>query len=243
MRYSRGQIIDAALQRVGNTTQSLIAQARIRLNRILQDLHQQWDWPFLWMSTPITIPPGQAWAYLPDDFVKPEDEQSLHRVTVGGQPARGVLQELNRRKFFEVAGNRAWDSDQGIAGILETSPSGPRVYCINYNSTPPFVRVWPPCDTAVVVRVRYKMLPPDCSLDDPNVYDNDIPTFPFDNLLVDLLFEWAQSYEVDPRRAESLQVNASLVERVRGVAFPDRSYPGNIPLDPLFFSTPWQGND
>lgn len=240
MRLTRGQVIDQALQRVGNTTQSLIATARIRLNRILQDLAMGWDWPFLWTSELITIPPGQAWFPLPDGFLKPEDEQSVHLVSIGGQPADGVLQELNRRKFYEVAGSRAWDSDSGTSSLTATPGTRPQFYSILYGATP-FARIWPPSGDSVVVRIRFKVLPDDVPVSDPQTYDNDVPTFPYDSLLVDLLFEWAMSYEVDPRRAEQLQVNESTVQRVRGVAFPDRSVPGTIPLDPLYFSTPTWG--
>jgi hypothetical protein len=104
--------------------------------------------------------------------------------------------------------------------------------------------VWPlPRDTCQAT-LRCKLLPPDfpITLNNAADYDADVPIFPWDNLLTDLLFEWAMSYEVDPRRGEQYQVNAETVNRTRGASFPEKSYPTQVQLDPTIFSRPWQGN-
>src|SRR5262245_4492538 len=96
MRVSRGEIISHALQRVGNTSSTVIQAARFRLNRILQDLQQGADWPFLWTSAPIQILANGV-IPLPTDFVKPEDTESLQLQTVGGQPFIDVVHEVDHR--------------------------------------------------------------------------------------------------------------------------------------------------
>ena len=230
MRMPRGQIIDNALQRVGNTTQSLIAQARHRLNRILQDLAQQWDWPHLWVSIDVTIQTNGALA-LPDNFLKPEDRQSLMLTTLAGQPRTQLVVEVDHITFWKTAGTSPLMGD--------TSNVAPVIWTIDYGTLTG--RCYPlPSGTAAGI-LRCKLLPLDFPVTPPEDYDADIPRFPYDSLLVDLLFEWAQSYEVDPRRAEQLQINEAAVMRVRGAAFPEQSFPSQIPLDPLFFSTPSWG--
>ena len=219
MRQSRGQIIDQALQRVGNTTASLVAQARIRLNRILQDLHQQWDWPHLWTTVPIEITPG-GFCALPLDFLKPEDRESLLITSVGGDAAGRVVLEVDHKTFWQRSG-----------ASVQTSASIPVLWTIEYARTfnVPSGRFWPRPQDSCTGILRCKLLPPDYPVTPESAYDNDIPPFPFDNLISDLLFEWAQSYEIDPRRGDQYQVNIQTVERVRGATFPDQSFPSQIP--------------
>jgi len=228
VRATRGDILDQALQRVGNTSVSLKNAARSRLNRILQELQQGWDWPWLWRLGPITIPMN-GFITLPDMFVKPEDDQSLLIETVGGSPNRGVVTEVDHRDFQQRS-----TSD---ANVYATRP---RIWTIDYSV--PIGRCWPlPQDTCAGT-FRYKILPPDMPTSDANAYDQDVPLFQWDFLLIDLMFEWAMSYEVDPRRGDQYGVNAESVNRARGGAFPERSYPAFVPLDPTIFSRPWRGN-
>jgi hypothetical protein len=223
MRSTRGSIIDQALQRVGNTTATLKQAARFRLNRILQDLHLGADWPFLWTIAPVDLMPAGT-ITLPDDFVKPEDTESLVIETAG---AWGVIHEVDHRTFY-------------ARDVTQTS-TRPLMWTIDY--TGPVGRLWPRPLERSSGSLRYKFLPPDMSLAEAAVYDADIPVFPWDTLLTDLLFEWAQMYEVDPRRGDQYQVNTNAIMQSRGASFPERSYPSQVPLDPLVFSKPWQGND
>ena len=229
MRLTRGQLIDQALQKVGNTTQSLIAQARIRLNRVLQDLAQQWDWPYLWVQLDVTVLPNGT-VVLPDSFLKPEDRQSLLITSVDGLPRTQIVAEVDHLTFAQSQ----------ASGSLIASADCPVIWTIDYGT--PVGRTHPRPDTTCQAVLRAKLLPDDFPITPSDAYDADIPRFPYDTLLTDLLFEWAQSYEVDPRRAEQLQVNEATVMRVRGAAFPDQSYPSQIPLDPLVFSTPTWGS-
>jgi len=227
MRSTRLDLIDAALKRVGNTTATLKDAARTRLNRILQDLHQQWDWPFLWLTATLTIQPNGL-LVLPADFQKPEDTESLQIFQTGGVAQAAVVHEVDHRTFAMQAANQAM-----VQATL------PKIWTIDYASLTG--RVWPLPNDSCLATLRYKTFPSDMPLTDSTAYDNDVPAFPYDNLLTDLLFEWAQSYEVDPRRADQLSLNESLVQKVRGSAFPERSYPSQIPLDPLVFSRPAWG--
>ena len=222
MRQTRGEIINQAMQLVGNNSTTMLAQARIKLNRILQDLYQQWDWPFLWLSTQLSILPNGV-IVLPADFVKPEDDRSLVVVQANGQAMRRIVQEVDHRTF---------DSR-----LLEVSGLIPQIWTIDY--VVPVGKAWPlPDGGTAIATFRYKFLPPDVSPTDTIAYDADIPTFPWDSFLQHQLVEWGMLYESDPRRAEQLTIDEGYLQRLRGSAFPDRSYPSTVPLDPVFFSTP-----
>src|SRR5215472_18644979 len=103
MRSTRGDIIDQALQRVGNTTATLKQAARFRLNRILQELYQGFDWPFLFTKVPTQILPNGV-VTLPQDFVKPEDDQALFIEQTQGVAMPGPVQEVDHRAFERYRG-------------------------------------------------------------------------------------------------------------------------------------------
>lgn len=233
MRSSRGEIITQALQRVGNTNTTLKIQARIRLNRILQELQQGWDWPYLWTTQPVPILLNGV-IPLPDNFLKAEDDQSLQVVTVNGMPFQAVVTEVDHRTFAHNS-----------VGV-DASATFPRFWTIDYGTLTG--RSWPRPRDPVQATLRCKLLPPDFPViasgtgENSAAYDADVPAFPWDTLLTDLLFEWAMSYEVDPRRGDQYTVNAETVNRSRGASFPEKSYPTQVQLDPTIFSTPWQGN-
>jgi hypothetical protein len=230
-RSNRGQMIDQALQRVGNNSPSLKIQARIRLNRVLQDLHQGWDWPFLWTSASLLLPANGV-IILPTDFVKPEDDQSLLVTQYRGQAMRRPVQEIDHRTFEQHRG-----VDSGSGGC-------PQVWTLDYTTMTG--QLWPRPAENAQGSLRYKFLPPDVLVDTTSnnftAYDTDIPSFPWDSFLTDQIAEWAMAYEDDPRRAEQIMINEELLKRLRGATWPDRSYPSNVPLDPLFFSTPTWGS-
>jgi hypothetical protein len=227
MRTARGEIIGHALQRVGNTTATLVQAARYRLNRILQDLYQGADWPFLWKVSELEILPNGV-VPLPEFFVKPEDIESLQLISLEGQPFVATVQEVDHRTFY------------GQHPSLSLEAAMPLIWTLDYSVPVGFV--WPRPNQRCAATLRYKWLPPDFPLEDAAIYDADIPIFPWDTVLSDLVFEWAQSYEVDPRRAEQIAINAQQIMQTRGASFPERSYSSFVPLDPLIFSTPWRGN-
>ena len=229
MRSTRGDIISQALQRVGNNTATLQDAARFRLNRILQELYQAFDWPFLYRIAEQTVQPNGL-VILPTDFVKPEDDQALlAQRTQSGDPVVGVIQEVDHR-FYQH-----WTSNISYS----TQSMRPRLWTIDYGSNTG--QAFPRPIETVFCTFRYKFLPADMPLTDRTAYDADIPSFPWDTTLSDLLFEWAQSYEVDPRRGDQFQVNIQSVLRARGATYPERSFPSTIPLDPVIFSTPTTG--
>ena len=234
MRLTRGEIIDSALQRAGNNTASMIAAARVRLNRILQDLNMQLDWPFYFTAATVTVQPNGL-IVLPPDFMKPEDTESLVVNSTGGQDFNAVVHEVDHRTFYTRRTS------------LTVQATLPRIWTIQYAQTVPTSvgQAWPMPVEVCTCTFRYKLFTQDM----PEVnaagsgadYDADIPAFPYDAFLTDLLFEWAQVFEVDPRRADQLQVNTMQLQNIRGAAFPERSYPSNVPLDPMYFSTPTWG--
>lgn len=228
MRSSRGSIIDQALQRVGNNTAQLRNAARFRLNRILQELYQGADWPFLWKAIEIVLPTsGVLDLSLIVGFQKPEDTESLMLLSMGGAEYRHIIHEVDHRVYSQSV-------TSNIGGGL------PQIWTINYAF--PSGQTYPAPREQAVCLLRYKEIPADFPLTDATAYDADIPTFPWDTTLSDLIFEWAMSYEVDPRRGDQFQVNVDSIARARGASFPERSYPSFVPLDPTIFSTPFRGN-
>src|SRR5262245_59071319 len=174
-RMNRGQMIDQALQRVGNNSNSLKWQARTRLNRILHDLHQGWDWPFLWTILLFDITPSGA-VQFPNDttFVKPEDNEAVVILSAYGQAMRQIVYEVDHQTL-----NRR---------IVETSGTVPRVWTMDYAQM--IGIFWPRPTERCGAQMRYKFLPPDIAVDpvnDPNgaIYDASIPAFPWDSFLID----------------------------------------------------------
>jgi hypothetical protein len=230
MRSTRGDIISQALIRVGNNTATLQQAARFRLNRILQEIYQAFDWPFLYRIVPQDVLTNGV-VTLPADFVKPEDDQSLLAQSTGGNPCVGVIQEVDHRYYQHYISQLTY-STQSVR---------PRIWTIDYGTQTG--QAFPLPAMLVHCTFRYKFLPPDVPIGSgsdsvTHAYDADIPTFPWDTTLTDLVYEWAQSYEVDPRRGDQYQVNIQSVLRARGASFPERSFPSTVPLDPVVFSTP-----
>jgi len=225
MRMRRRDIIDQGLQRIGNNTESLRKQARIKLNRILQDLYLQWDWPFLWTTVPITVPTNGVFA-LPTDFLKPEDDQALVLVSTMGTQYLLPLQEVDHLMFAQVA-------RPGTEATL------PRLWTMDYATKTG--QVWPrPVDTCAAT-LRYKRLPPDVPETPTQPYDDDIPAFPWDAYLIDAIVQWGMEYEADPRANDQLAKNREQLAMIRGATWPERSFRSTVPLDPTVFTTPWRG--
>jgi hypothetical protein len=224
---TRREIIDQALQRAGNNTDSLRKQARIKLNRILQDLYLQWDWPFLWRTAALVVPPNGAFL-LPDDFLKAEDDQALVVESIGDTRYLTPLQEVDHLMFAQMA-------------RPTTEATLPRVWTIDYAVTPKGGQAWPRPFYAATCSLRYKFLPPDVPVAPITTYDDDIPTFPWDAYLSDAVLQWAMEYEADPRANDQLAKNGEQLGLIRGATWPERSYRSTVPLDPTVFSTPWRG--
>lgn len=228
-QLNRGQMIDQALQRVGNNSRDLKLQARTTLNRLLTDLYQGYDWPFLWTSTVVTIPPNGV-IILPTDFLKPEDDQALVMIYAYGQPMYRAIQEVDRKQFRNY--------------VTVESSQYPRAWRVDYGTKTGQVMPRPLEAITATFAYKYLPIPVPFSVGDAasiDLYDQDQPVFPWDSFLIDTLTEWAMSYEVDPRRAEQLTIDEEMLRRLRSATWPERSYPSQVQLDPLFFSTPTWG--
>lgn len=194
-----------------------------------------WDWPYLWTTIPMQVLPNGVVQTFPDNFLKAEDDQALRVETTAGNPMARIVLELDHKAYWKQVPSQSQIVDATV----------PRVWTMDYGTRTGIA--YPRPREVCQCSFRCKLLPPDFPIVNPDgsdnsvAYDADIPVFPYDELLTDLLFEWAMSYEVDPRRAEQYQLNAERVMRARGSAFPERSYPSTVPLDPQFFSTPWNG--
>lgn len=225
MRMTRLDIINQALQRSGNNTNSLRIQARIRLNRILQDLYLQWDWPFLWKTVPVAIPPNGSFP-LPDDFLKAEDDQALVVETVGDIIYNVAMQEVDHLDFVQKT------------RPLVSPTTLPRIWTMDYATKTG--AAWPRPAFTCACSLRYKFLPPDVAVTPTAAYDADVPTFPWDAYLSDSVLQWAMEYEADPRANDQLMKNREQLGLIRGATWPERSYRSTVQLDPVVFSTPWR---
>lgn len=246
---NRGQMIDQALQRVGNNSASLKIQARYRLNRILQDLYMAYDWPFLLVATEVTIAataePRPVGAFeITRAFLKPQETDSLIITRANGQNVWKPIELVDADMF-----------QRARASYAHASTSLPIMWVISYvgegggqgsaTGLPRHGYTLPAPSEPMLAFLRYKALPADAPVSGQptdTAYDEDLPLFPWDTFLSDALSEWAMAYEVDPRRAEQLQIDDERLARMRNATWPPRSFQSFVPLDPLIFSTPTWGS-
>jgi hypothetical protein len=220
-RMNRGDIIRAALQRAGNmkllaAPAGQPALARVKLNRILETLYNEHDWPFLWIDVPVTI--GSQFA-LPPDFLQSQDDWGLSYVRFDGV-RRGVA-EVDHYTFDTRGRN------------VRTTAADPLIWTADRARG--IGRVWPTPETAIQATLHYKFLPPDVDPLDLPTYDAEVPLFPWHDLLIDLVYQWALDYDQDPRAMAWAQMNAARFAAIRGTALPPRSRERTLPLDPHVF--------
>lgn len=227
-RWTRGTIIDQALKRVGNV--KIKALARDRLNRILEELYSQWEWPFLYKVYSFTFPGGNtggqltiyASAALPADFLKTEHETAGLRITtVDGNPQSFPVVEVDPVNFRR----RAVPYDQ--------ESQRPLVYYVSYGER--LIYFWPRPIQACGATLIYKFLPPDMPLTDATAYDADIPLYPWGGHLSMEVEAWACQYDRDPRMDQARQEANSAFDNIRNIALPRASQEPSLPLDPTVF--------
>ncbi len=220
-RYTRQRIRDLALNRAGN--RALDAEAKDWLAQHLFELYTLADWPFLYIAAPVTI--TGATFPLPADFVTPQDDHALQIVAVDGGPyANTFVTEVAPEQLAA----RAAGTSQGLP---------PRIWSVSRSDTTG--QVWPdPAGHTVSALLRYRRLPPE-----PNPPDEpaDVPIFPYHNYLVQAVYVFALEHERDPRAVQAAAVRDNLFQIIRRGAAPIRSQRSDIPLDPLVFGVPWQG--
>lgn len=222
-RVTRGVILRQALQRAGNE-QLLVASgtdpalARVKLNRILDTLYNQWDWPFLYTSATVTIT-GDRFA-LPTDYLTAEDDFALSWV-------------LEQQRCFAAEVDRATFELRSRQTSL-TRASGPEIWTADRVGG--YALVWPLPESPISATLRYKQLPADLDPTDTATYDADIPLFPWSDLLMDMVYQWALEYDHNPRAVLQQQQNDEALMRIRGTALPHQAKASTLPLDPQVFS-------
>lgn len=227
-RWTRGTIIDQALKRVGNV--KIKALARDKLNRILEDIYSQWEWPFLYkvftFSFPASNTGGRLTIYasqaLPTDFLKTEHETTGLRITtVDGNPQSFPVVETDPVMF------------RRSAVPYEQEGQRPLIFYVSYGEQ--FIYFWPRPTQACGATLIYKFLPPDFPLDDPVDYDADIPLYPWGNHLSMEIEAWALQYDRDPRMDQARAEANAAFDNIRNIALPRQSQEQTLPLDPVVF--------
>lgn len=226
-RWTRGRIIQQALQKVGNT--KITPLARDQLNRVLEDLYVQWEWPFLYTVTTLTL--SGALVDLPADFLKSESDDTGLRVITG--PANQALDLAVLQKSPPEYARMA----------TPTSQTGrPRIWYHDHANNRAVL--WPTPDGPYLAQIVYKALPPDFPVDPIEAYDADIPLFPYGMLLAHKLEVWALEYE---QRTQLAMVRnqefEQALDRVRGAAQPRQSQEMQIPLDEGTFGPCFRDDD
>lgn len=232
-RWTRGTIIDQALQRVGNTRIKHLA--RDRLNRLLESLYTQWEWPFLYKVHTFTFPSGNTGGQMtlyasvatPTDFLKTEHETTGLRITaIDGNVRSSPVVEIDPVSFRR----RAIPHDQ--------ESSQPRIYYVSYAEQ--ILYFWPRPTQACAATMVYKHLPADVAIGtgsdaDTTAYDADIPLYPWGGHLSMEMEAWAYQYDHDPRAAEARADADRAFDDIRNIALPRGSQEDTLPLDPKTF--------
>src|SRR5262249_47412796 len=165
-RYTRQKIRDLALNRAGN--RALDADAADFLAQHLFELYTLADWPFLYVSAPLTL--AGPTVTLPADFVTATDDHGFQIVAIDGSPQASLF-------AMEL-----WP--EGLARIAPPGGSSaggvPLYWAVSRSDTT--ARVAPaPTGRRIDVVLRYKRLPSEpLPADEPA----DIPAFPSHNSLV-----------------------------------------------------------
>lgn len=221
-RYTRQRIRDLALNRAGN--RALDTDATDFLSQHLFELYTLADWPFLYVSAPLTI--AGPTAALPDDFVQCVDDHALQILSNDGSPTpRTFALEVSPEEVAARSG----------PGMQAGSP--PLLFAVSRSDTT--ASFFPdPTGHMVQALLRYRYLPAE---PDPSVEPDDIPVFPYHNYLVQAVFVFALEHERDPRAQQEAQNRDTLLATIRRGASPIRSQRADIPLDPTVFRTPYRG--
>jgi hypothetical protein len=227
-RMTRGEIIQRAAQRAANTQQSVLSQARDRLNRVLQDLYIQYDWPFLFVEVGVTLPPVGSFT-LPADFTKTQDEWGLRVTQWDGNAVNVPLVQVDPMTFVS---RMPWDA--GPAHQL------PRWWTIDHaNGVGKFL---PRPDVTTAASLRYKYVPPDMPTTDETAYNADVPVFPWGNYLSDVMLHWFYAYQGSMETQRQFVENKDAFDILRGATFPPNTVLArDLPLDPVIFTRPWSG--
>ena len=222
-RYTRKRIRDLALNRAGN--RALDADATDFLSQHLFELYTLADWPFLYVTAPLTVT-GPTVA-LPDDFVTATDDHAFQVLAVDGSPTPDTfIAEVSPELLAVYSG----------PGMARGGP--PSYYAVSRSDTTASFAPDPSGHT-ISATIRYRRLPPEpLPADEPN----DIPVFPYHNYLVQAVYVYALEHERDARAQAEAGVRDNLLTMIRRGAAPLHSQRADIPLNPGVFRTPFRGD-
>jgi hypothetical protein len=234
-RWTRATIITQALERAGNLKVRQLA--RDRLNRILEELYSQWEWPFLYKVFPFTFPSGNTGGMvniypsftLPGDFLKTEQEMTgLRIISLDGNTVDFPVTEVDPVQFRRRS--------------IPHDLTGQRPLIAYFAYAEQICYFWPAPTQTCKSQLIYKFLPADVPIgsgaaNDPvtAAYDADIPLFPWGGFLSIAIEQWALDYDENPRAQSKLQEMNSAFDNIRNIAMPRLSQEPNIPLDPTMF--------
>jgi hypothetical protein len=223
-RYTRQKIRDLALNRAGN--RALDADAADFLAQHLFELYTLADWPFLYVSAPLTL--SGPTVTLPSDFVTAQDDHAFQILAIDGSPQSNLF-------AFEL-------SPEELAAYAPapgtTSGGVPLYWAVSRSDTTATVAP-DPTGRRIDVLLRYKRLPPEpLAADEPS----DIPVFPYHNYLVQAVYVFALEHERDARAQAEAASRDTLLATIRRGAAPLRSQRADIPLDPVVFGRPFRGD-
>lgn len=223
-RYTRQRIRDLALNRAGN--RALDADAADFLAQHLYELYTLADWPFLYVSAPLTLTGPTV--DLPDDYLTAQDDHAFQIVAVDGSPQSNLF-------AVEV-------SPDELAAMLAPAGSSsgnvPTYWAVSRSDTTATVAP-DPTGRRIDVVLRYKRLPPE---PDQTTEPQDVPVFPYHNYLVQAVYVFALEHERDARAQAEAASRDNLLAMIRRGAAPLRSQRADIPLDPLVFGRPFRGD-
>lgn len=261
-QWSRGAILQQALQKAGN--KKIVQLARDRLNRLLEELYTQYEWPFLYTDYQFMMPSGNTggpplWPtfQLPTQF-------PLTLQTIVGGVSQSLVYTVNFMKTMDEVTSLRISTKNGLTvdlPIVETNPvqfrrraiphdlqgDRPLIWYVDYSTL--FGVTWPVPTAACFCDLRFKFLPTDQPIGsggplfnatDPvtTAYDAAIPLFPYGGFLAMEMERWALDYDHDPR-ARDLQAEiwgeGGVLERIRDIAMPRQSQDDTLPLDPQVF--------
>lgn len=221
-RYTRQRIRDLALNRAGN--RALDADATDFLSQHLFELYTLADWPFLYVSAPLTI--TGVTVDLPADFLSIQDDHGMQVLAVDGHATPNTfVAELSPEELAARSG----------PGMQGGAP--PSFYAISRSATQASFSP-DPSGHSISALVRYRRLPPEPL---PAAEPGDIPVFPYHNYLVQAVYVFALEHERDARAQQEAAVRDNLLASIRRGQAPLRSQRSDIPLDPLIFRTPYRG--
>jgi hypothetical protein len=206
-RLTRGTIIQQAQRLVGNTNTALKSELRTALNMLLADTHAQWDWPFLFTSTTLTL--TSATFTLPTNFLKAQDPWGLVVTAVAGVVMNLRVQEVDEEVFTANA-------------APGTTGAHPLFWYADHSAG--VGRIWPTPDDTVSASLRYKLWTADADESDTTTYDADVPVFPHSSYLVARIAALVATWDKDFATSDRMDARAdNILQLALGTAFPNKA--------------------